>query len=340
MGTRGVRVWQVIFSSFLILSCGSDFEPSSSNPKEDAGSDAGSSGSGASGGSGGSGGSSATGGTSGTGGDASASCPGDHRCAPAAPSDWSGPFALSADATCAGSFATEELVVHSDLNAPAADCDCNCTPATQCPTAAAYRSYQGAGCTNTGGSTTNLAFNTCKAAPATPSASVLLPLATSTCSAVVAKIVPEATWNVTHRLCNGAPSGGSCADTTESCLPKDGGNLCIYHADDTDCPTAYPEKVAYFTSISDTRDCPAACGCVAGGTPECSASIFTWAGSCTGTPLSSSTLLSGGVNACVATATMVYAPTVSKVGTCSGDTLTPLGTATATGAMTVCCLAQ
>jgi hypothetical protein len=34
----------------------------------------------------------------------------------------------------------------------------------------------------------------------------------------------------------------------------------------------------------------------------------------------------------------VYTPTVSKVGTCTGDTLTPLGTATATGAITVCCL--
>jgi hypothetical protein len=279
-----------------------------------------------------------SGGSAGTTNDAGTPCPGDHACVAVAPSGWSGPFALSKDAGCTGSFTTEEVVLHADLTAPPAECDCNCTPTVTCPNHVNYTGYTAAGCAGSG-ATSNLAFTTCKTPTgAYQSSSVQLPAAVGQCTALIDKNVPEASWGTTHRLCKGAPEDGQCSDPGQVCLPKDGGDLCISHADSIECPSSYPNKLEYFQSLADTRGCPSACGCTPGGTPQCVSNAFLFPGlACTATPPPTEPLLSGGANVCSPNAQYVGTPVVSKPGTCTGDTVTPIGAATPTGAVTVCC---
>jgi hypothetical protein len=333
----GLIAW--VFLSASTLACGSDFEPATSSSNKDAGGDAGSSGSGGTG-AGGTGGGGTSGSPSGGSGgtDSGTPCPGDHACVAVAPTGWNGPFALSKDAACAGSFTTEELVLHADLVAPAAECDCACTPTVDCPAHVTYTGYTSAGCADSG-TASNLAFLTCKVPPGVyQSTSVKLPAAVGKCTAAIDKNVPDASWGTTHRLCKGAPEAGECSDPGETCLPKDGGDLCISHADSIECPSSYPTKLEYFQSLVDTRDCPSACGCTPGGTPQCLATAFMFPGpTCTATPPPTLNLMSGGSDFCSVNAQYVGSPTVSKPGTCTGDTVTPLGSATPTGAVTVCC---
>jgi hypothetical protein len=156
-----------LLGAFALLACGSGFEA-----KDDTRPDSGTGG--ATGGSGGV----STGGVSGGGGSTGGAaggpdgCPPNHRCVPPAPSGWNGPYALTSDPTCAGSWGEEKLVVHDQLSAEPSECDCGCTPTTACPDAAGLHNFTVTPCPTTAtGTPTALTVGACKDVNTLPSRS-------------------------------------------------------------------------------------------------------------------------------------------------------------------------
>lgn len=312
--------------------CGSDFE-SSPGPggSKDAGSEA------SLGGTGGGG----TGGSSGTGGapNDSGACPTTHRCVPPAPAEWSGPFAQSTKGVCSGEWGDTKLTIYADLNAPAPECDCTCTPKPSCPDHLSWLNYTVLSCTPPNPTSSPLSVGECKVVNGLPSHGVQLAAATPGCTTKVTEAIPPATWSSTHALCDGASEGGSCTTSGERCLPGNGGALCIYHADDMECPSGYAQKLTYYSGVDDTRDCPTSCPCTGSGSVTCESILNSFASTdCTGGTIDQATVVSGSNVECVVGATVkAGALTPKLLGACTNEPAAPMGTASPTGPITVCC---
>lgn len=330
----------------LVAGCGDEFTPGSRD--NDAGTDAaagsGGSAAGGTGGSaaGGSGGTAGTGGvggggSGGTAGEAGTPCPTTHVCVSPVPSGWTGPIADVGEAPCPAEWASEQTFLHDGLNAPAAQCECTCTPKVNCPTSLTFHTYGTGSCSApTGGAA--LAPNTCKAATTLPYNTVSLAAATAACGATVSEYIPEATWANHHRLCSGAQSAGTCANDGELCVSKPNGKLCVYQEGDLPCPAGYETKTVAYTGAEDDRDCPATCSCAPAGTAKCVSTVTTYSSmDCTSGGLTG-TLVSGtSLGGCIGSSVKGGAITQSQTGTCSPPTLSPSGAATPKGATTICC---
>jgi hypothetical protein len=326
-----------------VYACGSDeFDPSTTG-KTDAGTDAsgGSAGTstggaaGTSGGGSGGTGSSASGGTGGSAGEAGPACPSGHECVAPAPTGWSGPILRSTGA-CGGSWTQSELTLHDGLTAPPAQCSCACTPIVDCPNNVLWRSYNNFSCAGFLDEQPMLSCTT----KTTLSHGVRMTAASPSCSAVVNETIPVISWTTDTELCGGGAEGGTC-DGDDLCLPSDSGELCIYQPGDTTCPPEYPNETKAYTDVTDTRDCPATCGCTPAGSPTCTAPVFTYTGTqCTTSPTGQLTVTSGGASQCLGSTVMAATAgsiTAATTGTCTGAAVTPAGSAVPSGVHTVCC---
>ncbi|UJR83772.1 hypothetical protein [Sandaracinus amylolyticus] len=279
-------------------------------------------------------------------------CAGGGVCEPAAPLGWNGPIVLvtGADAeppACPASAPSTAFMARSELSAPAATCDCACTP----PAAGALSC--GVGTITTTGNTMCITIPTnhatisdgqCRSIPTLPSTgrwSVTAPMFSSSagCTPAPSTDVPPIAWGASHRGC-GFGSPVSCGDA-RVCAPSrgTGERLCVWADGDATCPAVFSEQLTTAAGADDERGCS-----------ECTCGALT--GSCGGhvdiisqCPAGATTIAYEriGVNSCTpaSSITSPYAlASFSPSGSCPPSDPTPTGTATPTGVRTVCCVPE
>ncbi len=272
-----------------------------------------------------------------------------YACNAAPPAGWAGPIAFAAvqGATvpvCVGAYATGPSG-YGGLTASPATCGCSCPgPATgtQCGpvTLDAYGSIN---CTGTP-TPTQLTVNVCNnnlLAPGSVKALAGAPTSLGTCAASPSKTVPLAVWANSYAVCEytSQPSAGGC-DAGALCVrtPESGyaSKPCVYQDGDVACPGApYTVKTLVAQGLADTRDC-SACSCTPSG-GSCGATVTAYTGgncSSTAQPFSANGVCAAqGIGALSAEMTN---PVVTPA-SCAPQGGVPVGSATPSNPITVCC---
>jgi hypothetical protein len=302
--------------------------------------------------------------------DATASCAGD--CVPIAPLGWMGPvlLRLSPDDGTVVACPDRAPVVgyqgHADLVAPPPSCGvCTCSPssgtcsppvtltasAASCPGGLGSMPFDGPAAWD-GTCTANepIPNGMCNGSPCHALMSAALVVTGEACTPT---IVPppqdpsQPSWKTAVLACEGTtfPLAG-CMDHGSACVPAAAPDfrMCIFHEDDTDCPSAYPDKQLVFADYDDQRDCtPCACGPAAGSSCTGTLGVFT-DGACSMLLLSASVGSSG--PACfdiVPAGQALRSKTLTKLayqpGTCAPSGGEAMGTIEPFGPSTFCCLA-
>ncbi|MBK7580525.1 MAG: hypothetical protein IPI67_10005 [Myxococcales bacterium] len=275
---------------------------------------------------------------------ADVACQGQFSCEPAAPSGFKGPGLLwtgtgaQPPPPCAsGTFA--QLGFFAGFSVAPADCSavgCQCS-AQSSPTCLALVKYQTNTCTSSGTYTplgegcTDLSVSVPSFANYVTGVSGNL-----SCSPTPAgsPSVPPIGWTSRHALCVPTSFGAGCAAGV--CTPQPDANYskrCVYSVGTVSCPASYPNQLSVHSSVDDTRGC-SACTCDNSGVCAVSAEDFDGTG-CSGT---SSPIPKGG------TCLQITAPpnlrsvkVTASAPACVPGGGTPVGSATPTGPMTVCC---
>jgi hypothetical protein len=129
------------------------------------------------------------------------------------------------------------------------------------------------------------------------------------------------------------PSGDICVPVPGASF---GASLCVGQAGDVACPGPdYTRKALYFTGANDTRGC-SDCTCKASG--SCAAGQVTQYSTTDGTCGGSGNIF-GAPFTCypLGSSTDVKYTATPTLGSCTPSAPTATGTATGTGAYTVCC---
>jgi hypothetical protein len=265
-------------------------------------------------------------------------CPDATQCLEPAPADWTGPFAVvigdDGERVCPERWPDPVSTVHADLIAPAASCDCACTPPSSVCSAAVELHLDGAcssldiahpananGCTQTTGATS---------VRATSAAVAIDPPA---CSGEPMAAIATPQWGSTASLCASSSAGERC-DAGE-CRPI-AQSLCIVREGEHDCPEGpYETASTWWSGAIDDRGC-SSCTCgppVAASCDGVSQLEVYESGDCSGAALDSMAMDQCGT----AGGSARYLP--ESLGECSVESAsTPTGSATAAGAVTLCCL--
>lgn len=282
--------------------------------------------------------SSSTASGSGTGGSCAA-------CAADVPDGWTGPVLRRSGDEAAqgcpegGSFKTGFLV-----DAPPADCQCDCLPACGHPTLAAAAT-PGDTCASATTSTFMLSGYGCVAAPTGLATAIAVQVKSSPLDACPARFTSNKVAAQVTRLaalCQVAAGVGLCADGTcldGSSLGETGG-FCIFRDGVEECPAAYPKREFIATStdeLVDTRAC-SECSCGKPVTAPCKGKLQAYAAAdCSGATIGEAIAVNGECKptsfvGASGVATTFEGPTCEKIG---GK---PIGDAAPkAGAVTVCC---
>lgn len=213
-------------------------------------------------------------------------CPiGTHLCLDAVPDGWLGPVALlesptsERPAACADPFAIESIVAYDDLEAPDADCTCECEAPDDASCDIELVVDNTAGC----GSPTDdwiIPTNSCVGTVAGAPGSYWEATATppdGTCNELASENVAEAEFTARLQLCTQSrPSPGVC-DGADLCAPvpvspfQD--RVCIYAEGELECPrdSDYAVRRLVYRDILDTRGCST---CTCGIEGECNGNVF------------------------------------------------------------------
>jgi hypothetical protein len=180
-----------------------------------------------------------------------------------------------------------------------------------------------------------------------PSASasheISLPGPTQGCAlGTVTPTISSTSWTVDRLACT-ATSGGTCTDSSETCVPQPAAPfqaaVCVLQAGDHACPASYPNRTDYFQSVTDSRACPGTCSCDASGA-HCSVELTTYSDSSCATQYGTHTLTSS-ASWCYGGAINSIEPGSVGVGgtaTCTPTDPALTGSATASDPVTVCCM--
>jgi hypothetical protein len=269
------------------------------------------------------------------------------QCTPPAPGGWSGPvsFAAAVGSTipvCGGAYGAVGTSGHGGLSAAAAMCGCACpSPATgtTCSASVALFDFPDNGCGATSPTVYSVGGCTDINTAGSVSADAGVPTSLGSCAANASNNVSPATWGNSYVACNyTAPFDTGGCDAGGQCVAKPTGvpKPCVVQVGDLACPGgAYSQKTLVMTSFSDTRDC-STCSCNPSG-GACSVTVTAYTGSgCTGTaiPFAANGGCAGQGDSVVSAA--AGAPVVTAA-SCSPSGGTAIGSATATGPVTVCC---
>lgn len=286
----------------------------------------------------------------GMGGQGLADCTADELCVARAAPGWSGPVAVAAAAAapdCPAEFPASAFDAGSGVDAPSAQCSCQCGELSgSCPATVGFSNYSSTDCSGTPVEVVDdLAPSTCQAYTsgrfeiAAPSTSCE-PLGT------VVPNVPAPSFSERVRGCSGATLGGTC-DNSGICVPEPPApfdELCVYRDGEHECPTGYVVGSLVYQNLDDTRACPATCNCSpVGGVCELGVNIYNGpSGSSMCGDLAGSRTVSSDEPNCIATGNRVAyfsAPTFNEgSGQCSGADPSPTGSVTAVEPITVCCV--
>ncbi len=296
------------------------------------------------GGSGGTGGVEAgLGGSAGSGGVISKICGGAEVCAPTSVTGWDDKLLVywgTAATTCPGGT-TEVFKGGTSLNAPAAQCKCECGGSVTCPSSATFNIHSTAGC---GAACQSIVAsgNTCM--PLTPFCvapphqySITPQAFGSNCAAQPSETVPKADFQDRTLVCaapaTGTCNGGDCITkppsgfAQQACIGRNGTHLC---------PAGpYSVRTLSYSNFVDNRGC-SACVCTKG---KCGFARLWPNTGCSGS-ISRSHLLEDSKIVCD---TSTWAPAavtyVATAAACVANTPTPSGAATLNfaTAYTTCC---
>lgn len=291
-------------------------------------------------------------------------CPaGTHVCVGEVPVGWTGPVALlpsvgeDPEPECAGDWDELSTTAFTDLQASAAQCDCECATSVNsaCTTVTLTRSALADSDCSPVQATWDTGTN-CTAMPASsPDMQqagnghywrAVAEVTSGTCAPMPTESIEPAVFSVRTTLC--ASGGGTSAgcEAEEQCLPvPDGdydGRMCIWQTGDLQCPAgAWTERSLLHQDIADDRDCTAcSCGDAEG---ECHGSLgLANAANCSGQlvaniPIDSTECTQGVSNLTSLGADVLGALTPDNP-TCDPSNSTPIGDAEAVDPITVCCL--
>lgn len=292
-----------------------------------------------------------------------AACGAGNVCAPEVPAGWAGPVVWAETATadpqpaCPDAYAELAFNAFDDLQAPPAECSCDCGDATAVSCANPTLDYYGS-TASCGGAPLDdfsiLANGACNNLPDAPSGQyweVADPgLSGGECEPNESVTVPTAGFSQTSTVCGGAaPGGGECmgAETCVAAPPEEfESRLCVWQEGDLECPAGgYEDRFVRHADFTDARNCTT-CTC---GDPEgsCSGTVILWPGSnCTqgGQPGSAGAIdLGGGCERAITSS--AYPVTAAEAGTltvedasCSPAGGVPTGEAEPDEPYTLCCM--
>lgn len=292
---------------------------------------------------------SSSGGESSTG---AASCPSSHACV-AVPEGWSGPvlwresFDPSEDLECPDAYPLLEAVGGANLDAPAAECGCECGEATGTSCALAttlhYWGTDPTCSTGTPVQSYNLFTTVCNDLHATLPANsyfqvVPVEVEGGSCVGQQSAEIEDAVFGKLGSTCGGAEMLEGC-DGGEVCAPRASGDaLCVWQDGDSDCPDGYDDdRTVVHRTIDDTRSCNE-CTC---GEPRglCDTASITMFSNVCNPPISSLMATTGECE--LGSASSVTRSAIFDVGTpnafCVATPAVAVGVATPTDPVTVCC---
>ena len=264
-------------------------------------------------------------------------CPDAMQCVAPAPVGWTGPFAVvigdDGEPACPEGWPDRVSTVHTDLIAPAAVCECVCTqPSSVC--SAAVELHLDGVCTNLDiahPTDANGCTQTTGAASvrATSAAVAIDPAA---CSGESTAAIAAVQWGATASLCASSMAGEPC-DAGE-CRPN-APAFCIVREGEHACPEGrFDEPAVWWSGALDDRNCSSCtCGPPVGASCDGLSQLEVYdSADCSGAALGSMAMDQCGT----AGGSARYLP--ESLGECSVESAsTPMGSATAAGAVTLCC---
>ncbi len=278
-------------------------------------------------------------------------------CAPSPPAQWQGPIVF-ADigsekdrVSCPTEFPLEIFSLHENLDAPEAECSCECGPASGAACSDIVLELHGGDDTCVGGANAEFVIgSSCQEGPAVTSTSrfwsVDQPgLEGGFCTANESTNLPDATWSTTSLVCGvGAGRFETCGNE-RICVPNAAApfeaNVCVWQAGLEECPTTgFSHRVVRFSAIADERGC-SSCTC---DSPEgdCVGTVRLWpSDDCSGGVVAGSIPIGGGCIASVESVSSADRGSLSVANvSCEPQGGTPTGEATPAGPYTFCCLSE
>jgi len=249
---------------------------------------------------------------------------------------------------CSGAYAQMGYDAMNSLNAPPAQCSCNCDPSAgeSCGSSFASATAYNDGACSSQSVSSGLPPSFCVNPGVGVESSVMVPPPSpsgGSCPPKSSANVPSPSWGTFARTCDYAvarDTTGGCSGGS-SCVAKVPGGLagpCVTQAGDQACPSGYSQKVLFYTGMSDSRGCSTCtCGNPAGGT--CAATLKLYSnGGCSGALVATFNTS----NSCqVGTGATFSSWTIGNFtltpGSCTPQGGAPTGNATPTGTQTVCC---
>lgn len=291
-----------------------------------------------------------------------AACGSGNVCAPEAPAGWAGPVVWAETATadpqpaCPESYAALAFNAFDDLQAPPAECTCECDEPTGTACGSLTLELHGtdSSCIGAPDDTFTILGGACNNLPNEPSGQyweVADPgLSSGSCTPMDSTAVPPAGWSQTSTVCGGAAiEDGECAGA-ETCVatPPEGfeSRLCVWQEGDLECPAgSYEDRFVRHADFDDGRNCTT-CTCD-DATGSCSGAVLLWPGSnCTqgGQPGAAGSIdLDGGCERALTSSS--YPVTAAEAGTitvgdasCAPSGGVPTGEAEPDEPFTLCCM--
>lgn len=276
-------------------------------------------------------------------------------CTPSPPREWQGPVVV-ADlestndrVSCPTEFPLEVFVLHENLDAPEAECICECGPASGASCSDIVLELHGGDDTCVGGANEEFDIgSSCQEGPAVSSNSrfwsVDQPgLEGGSCNANESTNVPDVTWSTTSLVCGAGPDRFETCDNEGICVPTAAAhfeaNVCVWQAGLEECPaTGFSRRVVRFSEFTDERGC-SDCSC---DPPEgdCVGNVRLWpSDDCSGGVAAGSIPIGGGCIASVDSVSSADRGSLSVTNvSCEPQGGTPTGEATPAEPYTFCCL--
>jgi hypothetical protein len=281
-------------------------------------------------------------------------CQATHTCADRPPAGWTGLGWLDPDSKPACSLGLTAQDLYAGINAPALTCGCECgAPTAHC----AIDLTCSVGTDDCATATTSATVSGCQTLPfpAGPvGCSAGAPKVTGACPATTKTTRPTVSWTTAARACM-TTAGGSCAVTTQACVPRPPAGAvgpCIGHTGDYACPasTVYQTKYLFYSgAFVDTRTCTTCTACTVSGSCTCDSSggfcgvaIYTDNLCQAATPEEVDARGGASCTALTVTGTAGVSAAAAGVGTpnttnCVAGSSTPAGSISPGAKVTVCC---
>lgn len=229
-----------------------------------------------------------------------AACGTGNVCAPEVPAGWAGPVVWAETATedpqpaCPEAYAELAFNAFDDLQAPPAECTCECgePSGVNCANLTLEFHDGSSSCAGSADDEYSIgALGACSAGPNIVQSNryfeVEDPGVTGgSCTPMDSVQVPAAGFSQTSTVCGGVVAADGTCEVGEACLPvpPDGfeSRICVWQEGDQECPAGgYADRFVRHAEFADSRNCTT-CSC---GTPtgSCEGNVVLWPSSnCSG----------------------------------------------------------